>query len=151
MGTMYSFSFDDTNIDRDLDFFQMEAVTVPLKIHAVYLSQHTQVGDIKAEAVHISLNGEITNSVSDFGGAAQLNSEIIRANLCNLNLINTTQIITNLVNYHNEAWVIELPFVWLSTPQTQIIQKPGDAFTVGIMGHPINPFQCSGTVYFEEI
>ncbi|KKL84049.1 hypothetical protein LCGC14_1968710, partial [marine sediment metagenome] len=44
MGRMFSVSFTDVAVTAQQDLFQIEANTVPVIIHAIFLSQTSDVG-----------------------------------------------------------------------------------------------------------
>ena len=55
MGRMYTVTFTDVAVTAQQDLFQIEANTTPVIIHAIFLSQISDVGDSAAENLSILL------------------------------------------------------------------------------------------------
>ncbi len=149
MGRMYSLQFENVAVTAVQDFFQLEANTVPAIVHAIYLSQYTDVGDAAAEALRITLNratDALTNVTAeqalDPGDAAALAD-------CNVN--DTTRLTTGLAVLHAENWNIAMPFVFLPPPELRPIVEVGNVFTCSLLNAPADSITMSGTLYFEEI
>lgn len=151
MGIMYSVEFNDVAVTVAQDLFQIEAVTVPIVIHEITVSQRLDVGDAAAEALLIQLRGEITNAVTDDLAGVPMNSYRTTANLSNLAINETSQIVTGAVDIYSEMWNIALPFKYIPTPETRYMIAVGDAFVVALNTAPTDSLTMSGTVIFEEL
>lgn len=151
MGVMYSVEFNSVAVTVVQDLFQIEAVTVPILIHQVSVSQHTDVGDAAAESLLIQLRGEITDAVTDDLAAVPYTSGRATANLSNLAINETTQIVTGVTDVYSEAWNIALPFIWMPPPEMRYLLSVGDAFVVDLATTPADSLTMHGTVIFEEL
>ena len=149
MGRMYSVSFTGVAVTAQQDFFQIEGVTVPAIIHAVYLSQTSDVGDAAAESLSILIR-RVTDALTNATAEAQLDTGDAAA-LADLNVNQTTELVTGAQNVHSEAWNIAMPFVYLPPPELRIIVPVGDVVTVNLNTTPSDSITMSGTMYFEEI
>ena len=149
MGRMYSASFAEVAVTAQQDLFQIEAVTVPAIIHAVYLSQSTDVGDAAAESLSILIR-RVTDALTNVTAEAQLDTGDAAA-LADLNVNDTTELVTGAANVHAEAWNIAMPFVYLPPPELRIVVPVGDVVVVNLNTTPADSITMSGTMYFEEI
>lgn len=148
MGRMYSVSFTEVAVTAQQDLFQIEAVTVPAIIHAVYLSQSSDVGDAAAEGLSILIR-RVTDALTNVTAEAQLDTGDAAAN-ADLNVNDTTELVTGAQNVHTEVWNIALPFVYLPPPELRIIIPIDDVITVNLNTTPADSITMSGTMYFEE-
>ena len=148
MGRMYSVSFTEVAVTAQQDFFQIEGVTVPATIHAVYLSQSSDVGDASAESLSILIR-RVTDTLTNVTGEAQCDTGDSAAN-ADLNVNDTTELVTGAQNVHSEAWNIAMPFVYLPPPELRIVVPVGDVVTVNLNTTPADSLTISGTLYFEE-
>ena len=151
MGILYTVEFNGVAVTAAQDLFQVEAVTVPIRIHEITISQHTDVGDAEAESLLIRLRGEITDTVTDDLAGVPLQGARTTANLSNLAINEGTQITTGAVDIYSEAWNIALPFKYIPTPETRYEIPPGDAFVVDLATAPADSITCHGTLVFEEL
>jgi hypothetical protein len=149
MGRIYSVSFTDVAVTAVQDLFQIEAVTVPAIIHAIYVSQITDVGDANAEALTIRIR-RVTDALTNVTAEAQMDTGDAVA-LADLNVNDTTQLVTGAQTLHAEGWNIAMPFVYLPPPELRIVVKVGDALTVDLATAPADSITVNGTMYFEEV
>ena len=148
MGRMYTVQFTDVAVTAQQDLFQIEALTVPAIIHAVYLSQITDVGDAAAENLSISIN-RVTDVVTDDLATVQIDNGDA-TQLADVAINETTELVTGLVRIHSEAWNIALPFVFLPTPEMRPVVEVGNVIVVNLNTTPADSITMSGTIYFEE-
>ena len=151
MGILYSVEFNGVAVTVVQDLFQIEAITVPILIHEITISQHTDVGDAEAEGLLIRFRGEITDAVTDDLAGVPLNGFRTTANLSNLAINETTQLTTGAVDIYSEAWNIALPWKYIPTPETRYMIAVGDAVVVDLATAPNDEITCHGTVIFEEL
>lgn len=151
MGIMYSVEFNSVAVTAVQDLFQIEAVTVPVKIHEITISQDTDYGDAEAEGLLIQVRTEITDAVTDDLAAVPLNGYRTTANLCNLAINETTQITTAAVDLYSEVWNLALPWKYIPTPKGIYTLAVGDALVVDLASAPTDSITCSGTMIFEEL
>jgi len=149
MGRIYSVSFTDVAVSAAQDLFQIEANTVPAIIHAVYLSQNSDVGDAAAENLTVRLR-RVTDALTNVTAEAQMDSGDAAAN-ADLNVNDTTALTTGAATLHAEAWNIAMPFVYLPPPELRPIVEVGNVITVNLVSAPADALTMSGTMYFEEI
>lgn len=149
MGRIYSVSFTDVAVTAAQDFFQIEAVTVPAIIHAVYLSQSTDVGDAAAEALSLRFR-RVTDALTNVTAEAQLDTGDAVA-LADLNVNDTTPLTTGAQTIHPENWNIAMPFVYLPPPELRIVVPVGDVVTLNLITVPADSITMSGVMYFEEV
>lgn len=149
MGRIYSVSFTDVAVTAAQDFFQIEAVTVPAIIHAVYLSQSTDVGDAAAESLSLRFR-RVTDALTNVTAEAQLDTGDAVA-LADLNVNDVTPLVTGAQTIHPESWNIAMPFVYLPPPELRIVVPVGDVVTLNLITTPADSITMSGVMYFEEI
>lgn len=149
MGRIYSVSFDGVGVTAVQDLFQLEANTVPAIIHAIYLSQSTDVGDAAAEALAIRIR-RVTDALTNVTAEAQMDDGDAAA-LADLNVNDTTPLTTGAEVLHAENWNIAMPFVYLPPPELRIVCEVGNCITVNMNTTPADSITMSGTMYFEEV
>ncbi len=149
MGRMYTVSFTDVAVTAAQDLFQIEAVTVPAILHAVYISQNTDMGDAEAEALTIRFR-RVTDALTNVTAEVKLDNGSAAAN-ADLNVNDTTPLVTGAQTIHAECWNIQMPFIWLPPPEMRIIVPVDDVVTVNLVSAPTDSLTMSGTMYFEEI
>ncbi len=149
MGRMYSVSFTEVAVTAQQDLFQIEAVTVPAIIHAVYLSQTSDLGDAASEGLSILIR-RVTDALVNVTAEAQCDPGDAAA-LADLNVNDTTELVTGAANVHSEAWNILTPFVYLPPPELRIVVDVGNCITVNLNTTPADSITMSGTMYFEEV
>lgn len=145
---MYSLSFSEVAISAQQDLFQLEATTVPIVIHAIYLSQSSEAGDAASAAVSLLIQ-EVTDAVTDDGGEQALdrNTPGTFAGACAIN--ETTELTTGAAILHAEAWNLLTPYVYLPPPELRIFIDKTNAVVVNL--NTTDTFTGSGTIYFEEL
>lgn len=151
MGILYTLEFNKIAVTAVQDLFQVEAVTVPIIVHEITISQTSDVGDAAAENLLIRLRGGITDAVTDDLAGVPLNGYRATANLSNLAINETSQITTGAVDIFSEAWNIALPWKYIPTPETRYMIPVGDAFVVDLADAPADELTTSGTIIFEEL
>ena len=147
MGRMYTVQFNGQSVSVAQDLFQLESLSVPLTLHAVYLSQTSDVGDSSAENLLIRIL-RVTDVVTDDLATVQLDKGDA-TQTADVAVNETTQLVTGLEVIHSEAWNIALPFIWLPPPEMRVHGVVGDVIVVNIPA-PADALTMSGTVYFEE-
>ena len=148
MGDIYTVSFRDVAVTAIQDFFQIEAVTKRVTIHAVFLSQNTDVGDAAAENLTVAFR-RVTDALTNVAAEVKLDPSAPAA-LADLNVNDTTPLATGAEEIHVECWNIALPFVWMPPPEMRIIVPVDDVVTVWLPTAPADSLTMSGTMYFEE-
>ncbi len=148
MGRMFTVSFTDVAVTAQQDLFQIEANTVPAIIHAVFLSQISDVGDAAAENLSILIR-RVTDTVTNDLAEVKLDTGSGVA-LADLAINETSELTTGAEVVHSEAWNIAIPFIWMPPPEMRIIVQVGNALVVNLNTTPADELTMSGTMYFEE-
>ena len=148
MGRMYTVQFTDVPVTVSQDLFQIESLITPITLHAVYLSQISDVGDSSAENLTIRIV-RATDAVTDDLAVVQLDKGDA-TQTADVAINETTELVTGLEVIHAEAWNIALPFIWLPPPEMRIHGVVGDVIIVNLPTAPSDSLTMSGTVYFEE-
>lgn len=157
MGKMYTVSFTGTAVTAQQDFFEITAASSRvLAIHAVELSQSTEVGDAAEEGLSILFRRGTSGTTSGSGGSSATPAPL-EANAgaagSTAEVNNTTRMsggtITTLVATN---WNIrQSPMQWIFTPEMRPIVSPSERFTVELATTPADSVTVSGTLWFEEI
>ena len=152
MARIYSVSFSEIAVTAQQDFFQIEAVAVPVSILSVYISQSSDVGDSAAESLSILIR-RATDALTNVKSEAKLDTGSASAN-ADLNVNDTTELVTGTKIIHAEAWNIAFPFVWTppvykGIPQ-ELIVPVGEVVVVNLNTTPTDELTVSGTMYFAE-
>ena len=147
---IYSFSFSEVAVTAQQDLFQIEALVVPAKLHAVYLSQSTDVGDAEAEGLSILIRrvtDAVTNDVAEVkmdGGDGAANADLA--------INETTELVTGAEIVHAEVWnIAQGPFIYLPPPEHRPLIVIGDVICINLNTTPADSITMSGTCYFSEI
>jgi len=149
MGRMYSLSFSEVAVTAQQDLFQVEALVVPAIIHAVYLSQSSDVGDAAAENLSILIR-RVTDAVTDDLATVQLDVGDATQN-ADVAINETTELVTGAAIIHAECWNIAQTFIYLPPPELRPIITIGDVVVVNLNTTPADSITMSGTLYFEEM
>jgi len=147
MGRMYTVDFLEVAVSAQQDLFQIEANTIPVIIHAIYISQSSDVGDASAAAISIKIS-RVTDAVTDDVAAVQLDQGDA-TQLADLAINETSQLTTGLEDLHSEVWNIALPFIWMPPPEMRIVVDVANAVVVNM--NTTDTLTMSGTMYFEEV
>jgi len=149
MGRIYTAAFTEVAATAQQDMFQIEAQTTPVIIHACYISQTSDVGDSAAENLSVLIRrvtDDVTNATTEQaldGGDAAANADI--------NVNQTTELVTGAATLHSEAWNIHQSYIYLPPPELRPVVQVGNAICVNLNTTPADSITISGTLYFEEI
>ena len=149
MGRIYSASFTEVAVTAQQDLFQLESVTTPIILHAIYLSQTSDVGDAASENLSV-LIARVTDTVTNITTETKLDVGDAAATT-KINVNQTTELVTGIETIHSESWNIAQTFIWLPSPELRPIIKINDAGIVNLNTTPADSITMSGTIYFEEI
>jgi len=141
--------FTEVAVTAQQDLFQVEALVVPAILHAVYLSQTSDVGDAAAESLSIQI-ARVTDAVTDDLATVLLDTGDATQN-ADVAVNETTELTTGKSIIHSEAWNIALPFVFLPPPELRPTIVIGDVLVVNLNTTPADSITMSGTLYFEEV
>jgi len=149
MGRMFTADFTEVSVAAQQDLFQVEALTNVVIIHAVFLSQTSDVADAAAEHLSILIRratDAVTNDIAE--ALLDLGSSALTADLA---INETTELVTGTEVIHSEAWNIALPFMWMPTPEMRIVIPIGDLICINLNTTPADALIMSGTIYLEQI
>ena len=149
MGRLYSISFTEISVALQQDLFHLETLTVPSILHAVFLSQSSDLGDAEAEGLSIII-ARVTDAVTNVTAEVPLDGGDAVAT-ANINVNQTTELVAGITTVHSEAWNIALPFVYLPPPELRPTIQIGNALVVNLNTTPNDAMIASGTLYFEQI
>lgn len=147
MGRMYTVQFTGVAVSAQQDLFQIEALVTPAIIHAVYISQSSDVGDSNAAMVSILIR-RATDAVTDDLATVQLDKGDA-TQTADVAINETTELVTGTEVIHAEDWNIALPWVWLPPPEMRIVVPVGDVVCINM--NTTDTLTMSGTIYFEEV
>jgi len=154
MGRMYSGVFEGVAVTAVQDFFEIvsaaDAITI---LHAVYLSQTSDVGDAAEEMLSVVIQTGATTSGS--GGAAVTPGALSLGDPAyggTMERNNTTEAVTGtILNLHRESFNIRTGWVYIPTPEMRIILSPSARMTITLLTTPADSLTMDGTVYIEEV
>jgi len=147
MGRMYTVEFSEVAVTAQQDLFQIEAIGVPAIIHAIYISQSSDVGDATAAMISLRIH-RVTDTVTDDLAARQLDPGDATQN-ANVAINETTELVTGIEVIHSEVWNIALPWVFMPPPEMRIIVEVANTVVVNM--NTTDTLTMSGTIYFEEV
>ncbi len=154
MGRMYTAQFTDVAVSAIQDLFELVApADAVVLLHALHLSQKSDVGDAAEEILNIQITSGHTSSGSGgssvtpvpvhFGDAAF-------GGTCEAN--NTTQASAGtIVTHYSLGWNIRGPLDYIWTPETRPVLSPSRRMCVELPAAPADAITMSGTIVFEEI
>ena len=149
MARVYSASFTEVAATAQQDLFQLEALTVPLQLHAVYLSQSSDVGDASAENLSILIR-RVTDAVTNDIAEVKIDSGDAAAN-ADIAVNETTELTTGASTIHATTWNILNEFIFLPPPEMRPPAVIGDVICVNLNTPPADSLTISGTAYFSEM
>ena len=155
MGRMYVGEFADVAVVAAQDLFSLlPAVDKPVKLHAVFLSQSTEVGDAAEESLTLKLQRGATTTGS--GGSAVTAVPLISVNdaadAATVRANDTTEASSGtIVDLHSESWNIRTPFIWLPPPEHRPMVENAEFFAVVLITVPVDSITMSGTLIYEEV
>ncbi len=156
MGRLYVCTFENAAVAAAQDLFELSpADDKPILIHAIYLSQSTELGDAAEEQLRIEIIRGYT--VSGSGGSAftpvPLASSAGAAAGAAAEINNTTVANTGTpAVLHAEAFNVRSGWQYIPTPEA----RPGASQTnttivVRLMAAPADSVTMGGTLIFEEM
>lgn len=155
MGRMYIAEFENVSVAVVMDFFELApAANKPIRIHAVFLSQVTDVGDANEEMLRLKIiRGHTTSgSVGSTQTPTPLDKNDAASGVTLAELNNTTIASAGTpVDMHSETFNIRSGWVYLPTPEMRPRCQNSDLIVVRLMAAPGSAIFMSGTIYFEEI
>ena len=160
MSRIYTVEFEGTAVataSGDVDFFEiLPAANKPVLIHAVFLSQSSDVGDAAEEILRVKIIRLPATVTSGTGGASatpvplDVNDAAAGA-VCEV--LNTAVATTSgtAVDIHSDAFNIRVGWVYMPTPEMRPRVNNAEGIVVRLMAATVDELTMSGTVYIEEV
>jgi hypothetical protein len=155
MGRLYAITFENVAVTTSVDFFEITpADDRPVIIHALHLSQSTDVGDAAEEMMRVQiLRGHTTGGS---GGAAPTPAPLnpVDAAASFTAETNNTTIASagTTVSLYAEAFNIRSGLVQIWPPELRpIVTQANTTLVVRLLSTPADSISFSGTLYVEEI
>lgn len=151
IGKMYSASFEKVSVTADQDAFQLLAPAgIYVIVHALYLSQSSDVGDAAAESLNVLIHYGSTNGS---GGSTHTPTPLYLPNGAAGTVveINNDTPATQGTFVHADSMNIALGLQLVWAEQCRPIIVPGDLFHVTLQENPGDALTMNGTIYFEEV
>lgn len=158
MGRMYTVSFTGVGVAAQQDLFELTAASNRmLKIHAVELSQSTEVGDTAEEGLSILFRRGSSATTSGSGGSSATpvpNETQQGAAGFTAEINNTTRMsggaITTLISTNWNERISPALWNWSESPMMPVVGI-SERFTVELATVPADSVTMSGTIWVEEI
>lgn len=154
MSRMYTVPFAAVAVAAQQDLIAIVAHATRLAIlHAVFLSQVSEVGDAAEEGLAILIKSGATVVGSGGAAATPVPVDIIDAVAGFTARVNdTTPAGTGtIVTHHPDNWNIRVPYQLIFTPEMRIIINPARRLVIGLATTPADSITMSGVAYVEEI
>lgn len=157
MGREYAITFAPTAVTTAVDLFEVTpAANKPVKIHAVYIGQTTEVGDAQEEMLAVEIHRGGTAMTSGAGGAAAtpvpLDPSDAAAGAVAEVLNTTLATFTGGVVLHRDAFNVRSGWQWIPPPEDRpTITAANGGFVVRLPSAPVDSITFIGTLVIEEI
>lgn len=155
MSRMYAITFENVSVTAAQDLFEIgPAANKPIRIHSIYLSQSSDVGDAAEEMLRVKvIRGHAT---SGSGGSAAtprpLNPSDAAAGAVAETNNTTIASAGTAVDLHAESFNIRAGWQYVPTPETRPEASQTNAsIVVRLMAAPADALSMSGTLNFEEL
>ncbi len=156
MSRMYAITFENIAVTAAQDFFELSpADDKPVLVHAIYLSQSSDVGDAAEEMLRVTIKRGHTTSGS--GGSSftpvPLESSANAAAGTTAEINNTTQASAGTAALlHAEAFNIRSGWQYIPTPEARPgASQANTTLVVRLEAAPADSLSMSGTLIFEEL
>lgn len=148
---MYSVSFEKVAVTAAQDLFQLVTPDSDVKaiVHAIYISQSSDVGDAAAENLNILIHRGSTNGS---GGASATPTPLYDQDTASVVVceVNNTSQSTEGTIIHAQAFNIANGLVLEFPEACRPIITENDIFVIELQENPADELTMSGTLYFEE-
>jgi hypothetical protein len=154
MSRIYTAQFSGVAVTAQQDLFELVAPsTGAIVIHAIELSQTTELGDAAEEQLLIQLKSGQTTSGS--GGTAPTPVPLAFGDAAagtTAEVNNTTKASAGtIVTHASWAWNVRGEFYKLFTPEMRPVVRPSRRATVELGTTPADSITMNGTIWFEEL
>lgn len=154
MSRLYTVQFNGVSVTAQQDLFELVAPsTGAVVLHAIELSQTTELGDAAEEQLSILLKSGQTTSGS--GGTAPTPVPLAFGDAAagaTAEVNNTTKASAGTIVTHAAwAWNVRTEFMRLFTPEMRPILRASRRMTVELATTPADSITLNGTLWFEEL
>ena len=155
MGRMYSAEFSKVAVTLDQDWFEITpADDKPVAIHAVFITQSSDVGDAAEEILNFKIMRGHTSSGSSGSSSTPAPLNPIDAAAGATVEVNNTTIATTgtIVDLHSDSFNIRSGLQLVFPPdQRPVTTQANTTIVVRLLEDTADALTMSGTVYFEEL
>lgn len=154
MPRLYSVQFNAVAVTAQQDLVELVAPADAVVIlHALHLSQVTEVKDAEEEMLALLLKSGQTTSGSGGTAPTAVPIELGDAAFGGTTEVNNTTkaSVGTIVTHHVWAWNVRIPFDVIWTPETRPVLSPSRRGTVELATTPADSITMSGWVLFAEI
>jgi len=154
MGNLYTVQFNGVAVTAQQDLFEVLAPTGQrVLIHALELSQTTEVGDAQEEDLLILIKRGQTTTGS---GGSTYTAVPVDANTSaaggTYKINNTTKASAGTIaTVRPGAWNVRNEYLWLPTPEMRIVVNGGVRATVELAQTPADSITMNGCLWVEEV
>lgn len=154
MSRLYALTFENIAVTAAQDFFEiLPATQKPCVVHAVYLSQSSDVGDAAEEMLRVKI---IRGHTSSGSAGSSITAVALDPNDASSGITaerNNTTIASGgtAVDLHAEAFNIRSGWVYIPTPECRPVVKNAELLVVRLMAAPGDELSMSGTLIVEEL
>lgn len=154
MSRMYTVSFAGVAATAQQDLFEIVAPsTGAVVLHAIELSQSTEVGDAAEEGLSLLLKSGQTTSGS--GGSAPTPIPLAFGDAAaglTAEVNNTTKASAGTIVTHAAwNWNVRTEFIRIFTPEMRLILRASRRMTLELATTPADSITLSGTMWLEEL
>ncbi len=155
MGRVYTAQFENVAVTATQDFCELvPADDKPIKLHAIFISQSTELGDAAEEQLRVQIIRGFTSSGSGGSGPTPvpLNSNDVAAG-CTVEVNNTAVATTGTTTVlHSETFNVRTGWIYLPTPEMQpSCSQANTSLVIRLLASPADSITMGATIYFEEL
>lgn len=155
MNRVYTVEFEGTAVTAAVDLFELRpADDKPIIVHAMYLSQSTELGDAAEEVLRYRvIRGNTTTGTGGTSPTPRPVNDVSAAAGFAADVLNTTAatVGTEIV-LHSGGWNIRMPEQLVLTPECRWVTRESAGFlVVRLMAAPADSITMSGVLYVEEV
>ena len=150
---MYTVSFTGVAVTAQQDLFEIVAAAGKnCKVHALFLSQSTEVGDAQEEGLSILIKTGATTSGSGGSAPTPIPNNVTDAAAGFTSEVNNTTkaSVGTIVTHHSDNWNVRQGFVIIWPPEMRFELTGSRRLTVELGTTPADSITMSGTLYVEE-
>lgn len=154
MGRLYAVTFNAVAVTVAQDFFEINAAATKVAVlHALFLSQTTELADAAEEQLRIAIKTGATSSGSGGNTMVPVPRQLGDAAFAGTAEINNTTPASGgtIVIHHLDSWNVRVPYQLILPPELWIPIAPSGRLTVELLAAPADSVTISGTALIREI